>query len=122
LLKARQDLSLELARGFVWQSLEQPKLGLKIGPNLERNLLLGLVAGLMLGGVAAFVREMVDDAVHSSDELEKQVELPLLGMTPELPKGKASEPVIKLPYGKPQLLTPWTIEVTIGHLLGNPWI
>jgi len=112
LLKARQDLSLELARGgFVWQSLEQPKLGLKIGPNLERNLLLGLVAGLMLGGVAAFVREMVDDAVHSSDELEKQVELPLLGMTPELPKGKASEPVIKLPYGKPQLLTPWTIEV-----------
>lgn len=112
LLKARQDLSLELARGgFVWQSLEQPKLGLKIGPNLERNLLLGLVAGLMLGGVAAFVREMVDDAVHNSEELEKQVELPLLGMTPELPKGKASEPVIKLPYGKPQLLTPWTIEV-----------
>ncbi len=113
LLKARQDLSLELARGgFVWQPLEAPLLGLKIGPNLERNLLLGLVAGLMLGCVAAFVREMMDDAVHTTDELEKQLELPLLGMTPELPKDRAGEPVIKLPLGKPQFLSPWTIQVS----------
>lgn len=112
LLKAQQDLSLEIARGgFEWQALESPDLGDQIGPNIKQNLLLGVVVGLMLGGVAAFLREMADDAVHSSDDLEKQVALPLLGMTPEMPRGKASEPLVKLPFGKPSLMAPWTIQV-----------
>lgn len=112
LLKAQQDLSLEIARGgFEWQALESAELGSQTGPNIKQNLLLGVVVGLMLGGVAAFLREMADDAVHSSDELEKQVALPLLGMTPEMPRGKASEPIVKLPFGKPSLLEPWTIQV-----------
>jgi capsular exopolysaccharide synthesis family protein len=113
LLKAQQELSLEIARGgFDWQALEVPQMGEQIGPNIKLNLLLGLVVGLMLGGAAAFLREMSDDGVHSSDELEKQVELPLLGMTPELPYNKASEPIISLPFGKPQVLAPWTIQVS----------
>ncbi len=113
LLKARQDLSLQLARqGFAWQSLEQPMRGLRIGPSLKRNLLLGVVAGLLLGGVAAFLREMADDAVHTSDDLEKQVALPLLGMTPALSQSKISEPFVRLPFGKPQFFAPWTIQIT----------
>lgn len=113
LLKAQQELSLEIARGgFDWQALEEPKRGQQIGPNLKLNLLLGLVAGLMLGGVAAFLREAVDDSVHTSEELEKQVELPLLGMTPELPKNKITKPQIALPFGKPQALSPWTVQVS----------
>jgi len=58
-----------------------------MGPNIKLNLL-GLVVGLMLGGGAAFLREMTDDSIHSSEELEKQVALPLLGMTPELAQDK----------------------------------
>lgn len=113
LLQAQQELSLEIARGgFDWQALEEPKIGQQTGPNLKLNLLLGLVAGLMLGGVAAFLREAVDDSVHSSEELEKQVELPLLGITPELPRGKAVAPQISLPFGKPQLSAPWTVQVS----------
>lgn len=113
LVKAQQELSLEIARGgFDWQALEEPQLGLQIGPNIKLNLLLGLVVGLMLGGGAAFLREMTDDSVRSSDELEKQVALPLLGMTPELPQDKASEPIINLPFGKPQVMAPWTIQVS----------
>jgi len=55
--------------------------------------------------------------------LEKQVALPLLGMTPELAQDKASEPIINLPFGKPQVMAPWTIQVfIIGHHLGNRWI
>jgi capsular exopolysaccharide synthesis family protein len=72
----------------------------------------------------------MDDAVRSSDELKQQVALPVLGMTPELPKAKKSEPrmllpfgksqalepvgnqpIIKLPFGKPKVLAPWTVEV-----------
>lgn len=113
LLKAQQELSLEIARGgFDWQALEIPQLGIQIGPNIMLNLLLGLAAGLMLGGAAAFLREMFDDGVHSSEELEKQVDLPLLGMTPELPRHKGSEPIVSLPFGEPQVLAPWTIQVS----------
>jgi capsular exopolysaccharide synthesis family protein len=129
--KARQNLSLEIARGgFDWQVVEEPLLGEKTGPKKAQMILMGAVVGLMLGGVAAFIREMTDDSVHSSDELKQQVALPLLGMTPELPKPKKSEanfllpfgksqvlepvgnqPIIKLPFGKPKVLAPWTVEV-----------
>lgn len=114
LLKAQQELSLEIARrGFDWQTLEEPLPGLQIAPNKKQNLLLGVMVGLMLGGVAAFTREMVDDAVHTPDELEKQVALPLLGITPELPKAKIDELIsVSLPFGKPQVLAPWTVQVS----------
>lgn len=129
--KARQELSLEIARGgFDWQVVEQPLLGEKTGPKKAQIILLGAVAGVMLGGIAAFIRETMDDAVRSSDELKQQVALPVLGMTPKLPKAKKSEPrmllpfgksqssapfgnqpIIKLPFGKPKVLAPWTVEV-----------
>jgi len=63
------------------QALEEPQLGLQIGPNIKLNLL--LVVGLM-GGGAAF-REMTDD-IRTSEELAG---CPLLGMTPELAQDKA---------------------------------
>ncbi len=65
----------------------------------------------MLGGIAAFIREASDDAVHTTAELEKQVPLPLLGTTPKLPTTKNRESIIKLPFGKPEVLAPWTIQV-----------
>jgi len=112
LLRAQQELSLEIARGgFDWQALEEPRLGLKVGPNLKLNLLLGLVAGLMLGSLAAFLRDAVDDSVHTSEDLERQFELPLLGMTPELPRGRVAPPEVSLPFGKPLNLSPWTVQV-----------
>jgi len=111
----KAQLSLEIARGgFDWQALE-PQLGLQIGPNIKLNLLLGLVVGLMLGGGAAFLREMLT-IIRTSEELEK-VALPLLGMTPELAQDKASEPIVNLPFGKPQVMAPWTIQVSNGHHL-----
>ena len=129
--KARQDLSLKIARGgFDWKVIEAPLPGEKTGPKQQQTILLGAVVGLILGGLAAFIREMTDDSVRSSDDLKKQVAFPVLGMTPELPKtrksepslhlpfGKpqvlesaTSEPIIKLPFGKPQVFAPWTIEV-----------
>jgi succinoglycan biosynthesis transport protein ExoP len=129
--KSRQELSLELARGgFDWQVVEQPRLGEKTGPKKPQILLLGAVAGIMLGGIAAFIREMMDDSVRDSDDLRQQVAIPLLGITPEMPKLKKGEPsfqlpfsktqqlepatsnpVIKLPFGKPQVLAPWTVEI-----------
>jgi succinoglycan biosynthesis transport protein ExoP len=110
LLKNRQDLSLEIARGgFDWQVVEEPSNGFNdSGDTLKRNLLLGVVAGLFIGGLAAFLRDMQDDTVRTYNELEQQISsLALLGMTPKylfadesnanfLPqflKGQSSEPL-----------------------------
>ncbi|MEA5575263.1 polysaccharide biosynthesis tyrosine autokinase [Anabaena sp. UHCC 0451] len=112
LLRAEQQLRQELSKGgFNWEVVEEPQAGLKLGPNLKQNLLLGTVVGLMLGGIAAFIREASDDSVHTTAELEKQFSLPLLGTTPKLPPAKPKESIIKLPFGKPEVLAPWTIQV-----------
>lgn len=112
LLRAEQQLRQELSKGgFNWEVVEEPQKGTQMGPNLQQNLLLGAVLGLMLGGIAAFVREASDDAVHTTAELEKHAALPLLGITPKLPPAKPRESMIKLPFGKPEVLAPWTVEV-----------
>lgn len=102
LLKARQELALEIARGgFDWQMVEPPKPGQHIGPKMQQNLLLGAVAGLMLGSVIAFIRDGMDDAVHSPDDLKNLSDLPLLGMIPELPYAKTKK---TLPADQPLLI------------------
>ena len=112
LLKAEQELEQELDKGgFNWEVVEEPQEGNYLGPNLRQNLLLGGVVGLMLGGIAAFAREAGDDSVRTTAELEKQVAIPLLGTTPKLPPAKTKESVFKLPFGKPEVLAPWTIQV-----------
>lgn len=97
LLKARQDVRLEIARGeFDWQVVEEPKLGKKIGPGLKINLMLGAVVGLFLGCLLAFIRNAMDDSIHSVDELKKQQRhLPFLGAVP-----RVQPQVIKLPLGQ----------------------
>jgi succinoglycan biosynthesis transport protein ExoP len=86
LLAIRQSLSNDLAQGgFNWQVVEQPLLGEKIAPEPKKNLLLGAVAGVFLGALLAFGREALDTVVHTSDDLKKQVALPLLGVLPEVP-------------------------------------
>nr|WP_277882550.1 polysaccharide biosynthesis tyrosine autokinase [Pseudanabaena sp. FACHB-2040] len=83
LLEQREQLSSELARGgFTWEVIEQPQLGYQIGPDTTRPLALGVVAGLFVGGALAFVRESMDKVVRTSDDLKKQVPLPLLGILP----------------------------------------
>ncbi len=85
LLKAKQELSLEISRGgFAWQVVEEPQLGLKTS-NRVTDLLIGGVVGLMLGTLVAFVRNALDKVIHTTDELESQSNLPFLGTLPAVP-------------------------------------
>ncbi|MGF1492541.1 MAG: GumC family protein [Microcoleaceae cyanobacterium] len=100
LLTQQQELSLELVRGgFTWQLVEPPQLGKQVAPSLKTNIALGIVGGLFLGGIAAFLRDALDDRVHTSDELKQQVAFPLLGIIPELPKLRPS-PLPRLGSGQ----------------------
>ncbi len=85
LMDAKQDLSLEIAKGgFNWEIIDAPQSGKQISPVLIRNLLLGSVIGLFLGAISAFVREALDDTVQSAEQLEDRLPLPLLGALPKL--------------------------------------
>jgi capsular exopolysaccharide synthesis family protein len=119
--KARQDLSLEIARGgFDWQVVEVPQPGIVTSSKKRQNIMLGVVVGLFLGVAVAFARDMLDDSVHSSDQLTRLVPLPLLGMTPQLPQVKQKKPIIKLPLGKWQTSAAWASEPIIKLPFGKP--
>ncbi|MBK8453846.1 MAG: polysaccharide biosynthesis tyrosine autokinase [Thiofilum sp.] len=69
-------------------------------PNTKLNLALGLVLGLFLGTVLAFLLEFLDDRVKTTNDLEKVVKLPLLGITP-LIKHHADKDVALISYQDP---------------------
>jgi len=102
LLKAKQELGLEIARGgFDWQVVEEPQLGSKLD-KLRSDLLVGLVVSSFLGIGAAFLKEAMDNVIHTVDELTDQVALPLLGSMPLFPIGEANKAIAYLPSPKEQ--------------------
>ena len=96
LLLSREEISNELAQGgFSWNIVEAAQPGRKISPQPKQNLLLGLVAGAFVGGALAFGREALDNVVRTSDELKKQVALPLLGVIPEISRGELASLAVR---------------------------
>jgi succinoglycan biosynthesis transport protein ExoP len=59
-------------------------------PKLLLNLLLALMAGLAVGGALALFVEQIDDAIADPSELRSMLDLPILGVVPNI---KGSEPV-----------------------------
>ena len=60
-------------------------------PQLGLNAAVGLVAGLMLGLLLVFLMESLDDSIKFADEVEKVLQVPLLGVIPKV------KPVAGLP-------------------------
>ncbi|MFP4694393.1 MAG: GumC family protein [Halothece sp.] len=84
LLTARQDLGIELNRGgFNWEIVEPPLTGNPVGPTQKEGLLLAGVVALFLSGIVVAIRELLDNAIHSSDQLQQNALLPLLGVVPK---------------------------------------
>lgn len=52
-------------------------------PNLLANLLLGMVGGFLVGLLLAFILDQLDDAIKTPADLEKALNLPLLGVVPK---------------------------------------
>jgi len=51
-------------------------------PNLTMNVAMALAFGFLLGGAAAFARELFNDSFKTPEELEESLGLPVLGVIP----------------------------------------
>lgn len=66
-------------------------------PNLARNLGLGLLVGLVLAGLAIFLRDQLDDVIHTPEDVEEKLGLTLLGV---VPRTESEEPIEALDMPK----------------------
>ena len=51
-------------------------------PSKRRNLLIGFVIGFLIACGIITIRYLMDDKIHSSEDIEKYINLPCLGMLP----------------------------------------
>jgi polysaccharide biosynthesis transport protein len=58
-----------------------------ISPNIPLNLIMGLIAGTLLGFGGAFLIEFVGDSINLPEEVERKLNLTLLGVMPNTDKG-----------------------------------
>ena len=80
LLEAKQDLEIELSRGgHNWQVIEPPQDGFQIAPNTTKDLLLSVVVASFLGAAAAFARDVTDEKISTSKEIEGKTNYPVFG-------------------------------------------
>ncbi len=84
LLTAEQNLELEVAQqALPWKVISHAQLPEKpIYPKVPLNLALGTFAGFLLGIGAALLRDRLDPAFHSVEELKDSTRLPLLASVP----------------------------------------
>ena len=65
--------------------LAYPSTGTRVKPTPKRDGLLGVGFGLLLGVAIAFVSEALDKRIRLEDEIEQELDLPLLGRLPKPP-------------------------------------
>ena len=61
-----------------------------MAPNKRRNTILAVVMGLMIGVGLTFLLENIDRTLHSDEDTEKYLDLPVLSMIPLADKAKAA--------------------------------
>ena len=86
-LKARENFRLERSRFITpWQIISPPNFGdTPVQPDIKKSILQALLLGLLSGIGAAMLREKTDNVYHTPMEVEKELQLPVLGLIPYLP-------------------------------------
>jgi capsular exopolysaccharide synthesis family protein len=72
--------------GFIHEVIVDPEVGELIWPKLPVSLALGSLAGLVLGASGAALSIYRDTSFKSSDEIRKQLSIPVLADVPQLPR------------------------------------
>jgi capsular exopolysaccharide synthesis family protein len=69
--------------GLHMATLSSAQAGYLVLPRTKLNLVVGLVVGLLLGFAYALVRHQFDRKLRSSEDVEKQFGIPVIGMIPQ---------------------------------------
>lgn len=93
LAKDIADTTVEIFRNEVKESLNVTNIIIideaevnetAVSPSLKKNLIIGAMGGLVLSLAYVFIRFMFDTRIHSKDEAEKYLGIPMLGSVPYL--------------------------------------
>ena len=60
----------------------------KVSPNLLLNLAMGLILGLILSLIVIVLKEMFDKRIRTEEDIEKELNIPVLGSIQNLSKEK----------------------------------
>lgn len=92
-IRARERYRLEIARSTTpWQVISPAEFSdVPVEPDVKRNLLRAVLLGLVFGLAAAVIRERTDHVFHTPMEVERELQLPVLGLIPFLPLSPNSD-------------------------------
>lgn len=82
------DVAPDTIKDFVEASsvkvIDYAVQGEKVSPNIQKNMILGLVIGLFLSCLFVVLREIFDMRIKTEDDLEQWFKIPILGVIPEI--------------------------------------
>jgi polysaccharide biosynthesis transport protein len=82
-LATREQLQVEAAQKEVpWQLITPPGTAGLTTASTSRGLILGAMTGVLLSVAAAFIAEKIDNTFQTTEDLKKQIQLPILGVIP----------------------------------------
>ncbi len=76
--------------------------GSPISPNRQQNMVRGLAGGLLLAVLVAFGLERLDNRMRSPDDIRDYLEIPFIGLLPEIRNTDPSTPLVAINETVPQ--------------------
>ena len=97
--EAKLNIAVQVGNAAILDYARTPSR--PIGPNHNRNILLGIIMGLVIGISISFLIEFLDNTLKTIDEIEKH-NLNVLGIIPAIgnSKGATSNRILKLKIGE----------------------
>ncbi len=83
-LQTYQSLQIQASQNEIpWQLIEEAKSPrLKPTGSASKSIMSGFIGGLILGAIAAFILEKLENTLYTIDEVKSKIKLPLLGVIP----------------------------------------
>ncbi len=130
--KVLEDISTQLQSRLkeaqIQQAIEDPSVQIvdtalvpvrPISPRRNFNLVAGAILGLMLGLGIAFLREQLDNAVHTGEDVQRVTRLPVLGLIPQIAGAKGGmDGVARVMDRFPHLVPGW-LQGSPGKVNGS---
>lgn len=82
------EVAPEVIKDFVEASsvkvVDYAVIGERVSPNIQKNMILGLLIGLLLSCLFVVLREIFDMRIKNEETLEQWFKLPILGVIPDI--------------------------------------